>query len=238
MWWHSSPGSHHWESQAPRVLRTVFFLQYKYHLSEECMIVNTKDKCLLIYLQLTLKDSPQAYFHCNWFVALGSTTVSYSAGIYLHPLISTVTALLFLVHLSCPAVEICLQPLTSTVTALLVCLDQLSCSAIGICLHPLTSAVTVLLVCLDQLSCSAAGICLHPFTSSATSLLCLVQLSCSARIGPHLFACFTLIGSNHFSQRTCCAGIGPHPFLPFVAVPQPGYDITCTSTLQIRQKFT
>ncbi len=31
------------------------------------------NKCVSIYLQLTFKDSPQAYFQCNWFVALGST---------------------------------------------------------------------------------------------------------------------------------------------------------------------
>ncbi len=73
MWWHSSPGSHHWESQAPRVLQTVVFLQNTFKLSKVCIIVHTKDKCLAIYLQLTLADSPQAYFHCNCSVVLGET---------------------------------------------------------------------------------------------------------------------------------------------------------------------
>ncbi len=123
-----------------------------------------------------------------------------------------------LVQLSCSAARICLHLFTSSVTALL-CLVQLSCSAAGIYLHPFTStkllccawfnypallglslpltSTETALLCLVQLSCSA-GFCLHSLTSTVTALLCLVQLSCSARFGPHLFACFTLIGSNNF----------------------------------------
>jgi hypothetical protein len=56
------------------------------------MLVNTKDKCLSIYLQFTLGNSP-------------------------HVCTSSVQALLCLFQLSCSAAGICLQPLTSTVTA-------------------------------------------------------------------------------------------------------------------------